>query len=128
MQNPKKLDCYNKSYEFSKKIIELIEPIRYKNQRLYDQLFGSSTSVPANLMEFGSMETTQQKANKLRICIGEANESEMWLDLLKDMKHIDEQQHKDLMLDLKIIRMALFNLLKRVKEDDKNAIPNRKTD
>jgi len=116
MQNPEKLEVYQQSYELSKDVLLELENVQGKF-RLKEQLFGAVSSIPANLMEFGSMENKQQQAQKIRVCIGEAYEAQYWFDLCKDTGIINEQKHKDYTNRVKVVRMKLFNLLRAVKSE-----------
>jgi len=118
MQNPEKLDVYKLGYELSKDVLIALESMKGKF-RLKEQLFGAVSSIPANLMEFGSMENKKQQAQKIRVCIGEAYEAQYWFDLCKDTGLISEEQHKDFTNRIKVIRMKLYNLLKVVKSEIK---------
>ena len=116
MQNPEKLQVYQESYSLSKDVLLSLEEVQGRF-RLKEQLSGAVTSIPANLMEFGSMENKKQQAQKLRVCIGEAYEAQYWFNLCKDVGIIDEQKHKDYVNRIKVIRMKLFNLLEAVKKE-----------
>ena len=118
MQNPEKLDVYQLGYELSKDVLQELENVKGKF-RLKEQLFGAVSAIPANLMEFGSMENKKQQAQKLRVCIGEAYEAQYWFDLCKDTGLIPDDRHKNYKNRIKVIRMKLFNLLKAVKSEIK---------
>lgn len=116
MQNPEKLEVYRESYELSRDVLMELDVIQGKF-RLKEQLFGAVSSIPANLMEFGAMESKSQQAQKIRVCIGEAYEAQYWFNLCKDTGLIDEQKHKDYLNRIKVVRMKLFNLLKAVQRE-----------
>lgn len=116
MQNPEKLNVYKESYKLSKDVFVELENMK-KSFRLKEQLFGAVSSIPANLMEFGSIDNKKQQAQKLKVCIGEAYEAQYWFDLCKDIGIITEEKHKDFLNRVKVIRMKLFNLLKSVKSE-----------
>ncbi len=81
---------------------------------LKEQLFGSITAIPANLAEMSSMENKNQQTNKLRVCIGECNETEFWLAFCKDVGLITEQVCKEYVDRITKVRMMLFSLLKSI--------------
>lgn len=56
----KKLRVYEKAFELSLEIYHLMK--ESDNLRLKSQLFGSTTSVCANLAEFASYDTTDRKS------------------------------------------------------------------
>lgn len=115
-QNPEKLEVYQEGYQLSKDVFLELENVN-KSFRLKEQLFGAVSSIPANLMEFGSMENKKQQAQKLRVCIGEAYEAQYWFDLCKDVGIISPEKHKNFTNRIKVIRMKLFNLLNAVKNE-----------
>ncbi|MBU0898946.1 MAG: four helix bundle protein [Nanoarchaeota archaeon] len=116
MQNPEKLEVYKESYALSKDVLLELEGVKGKF-RLKEQLFGAVSAIPANLMEFGSMENKNQQAQKIRVCIGEAYEAQYWFDLCRDVGILSEEKHKDFINRVKVVRMKLFNLLKAVKSE-----------
>ena len=119
-QNFNNLDVYNEAYSLAQDIYKETEKIE-KHFRLKEQLFGSSTAVCANLAEMAAMDNKKQQAQKVKVCIGETNESEFWLNFCKDAGLIEESKFKDYINRLKVIRMKLYNLLRSIeKESEKN--------
>ncbi len=119
MQNHKNLAVYREAYELSKELYKETEGIK-GHFRLKEQLFGSSTSVPANLAEMAAMDNKNQQAQKIRICIGECNETDFWLEFCKDCGLVEPNKHTYYFNKLNKIRMRLFNLLKAIKVPDVN--------
>ena len=115
MQNFQKLDVYQNAYSLSRQIYEDIKDS--KHFRLKEQLFGSSTAICANLAEMAAFENKSQQKQKVIVCIGEANETEFWLDFCKDTELLSQEKHKLYVNELHKIRMKLFNLLKSIKMD-----------
>ena len=114
MQNPYNLEVYKLSYDLSKDVILELENIKGKF-RLQEQLLGAITSIPANLMEFCSMNKPPQQAEKLRVCIGEAFEAEYWLNLCKDLELIDKSKCEQFVYRVIEVRKKLFSLRDSVK-------------
>ena len=115
MQDFHKLQVYQEAFALSKEIFKTSS--EWKHFRLKEQLFGSVTSVCANLAEMGAFDNNNQKIQKVITCIGECNETEFWLDFSKDLSLITLEQHKSWNNQLRPIRMKLFNLLKSMKDD-----------
>jgi four helix bundle protein len=115
MQDFKKLAVYQTAYYLSKDLYNEIKGVK-GNFRLKEQLFGSSTAICANLAEMGSFDNRNQQRQKVATCIGEANETEFWLNFCKDVEIINEDKFKDYLNRLKTTRMMLYNLHKSVKE------------
>lgn len=108
MQDFKKLIVYQEAYILCKDIYS--ELGKTKEYRLKSQLFGSATSIPANIAEMAGATTSKQMAHKLSICIGEANETEFWLDFCRDASIIDADKHSDFLNRLHGIRKMLISL------------------
>ena len=57
---------------------------RAEAQIIGKQLLRSGTSVAANLRETSRARTRSEFISKLEVCIQEADESDLWLELLRD--------------------------------------------
>ena len=57
---------------------------RAEAQVIGKQLLRSGTSVAANLREASRARTRPEFISKLEVCIQEADESDLWLELLRD--------------------------------------------
>lgn len=110
-QNFKNLQVYQEAYALAKDIYNELREID-KHFRLKDQVLGSTTSVCTNLAEMASMDNKNQQKQKVITAIGEANETEVWLDLCKDVGLIEEGKYTDYLNRNKKIRMMLYNLKK----------------
>jgi len=115
----KGLRVYQDAYALARDIYKETESVP-GNFRIKDQLWGSSTSICTNLAEMSPMTNRNQELQKTIVAIGEANETEFWLDFCKDVGHLSEEKHKELLNRLKAIRMSLFNL-KRYIDDQKGS-------
>ena len=115
-QNFKNLKVYQEAYKLSKDIYNEMKDLR-GNFRLKEQLFGSATSICANLAEMGSFENKNQQRQKVGTCIGEANETEFWLNFCADCGLLEEGKFKDFLNRVKTTRMMLYNLQKSIKKE-----------
>ncbi|ODS42792.1 MAG: hypothetical protein MSIBF_05780 [Candidatus Altiarchaeales archaeon IMC4] len=116
VQNFKNLRVYQDAYALARDIYKATESLK-GNYRIKDQIGGSSTSICTNLAEMSSFENKNQQKQKISTCIGEANETEFWLDFYRDVGHLTEEKHKEFLNKLKPIRMSLFKLLGAIKKD-----------
>lgn len=116
----KSLRVYNLAYTYAIQVIKEIEYLN--NDRIKDQLFGSTTSVPANLAECGGFKTNPYIKNKLRICIGECNETEFWLDLCHDLKLLPEEKISSLKSTNENIRVMLCSLYKKFQPTQRDSL------
>jgi len=112
MQNFHNLRVYQKAFDLSK---EIYKDVKTSNQyRIRDQILGSATSICANLAEMSSFDNKNQLRQKVKICIGETNETEFWVSFLRDIKIISKERSKKFLGDLKLVRMMLYGLLKKI--------------
>jgi four helix bundle protein len=92
------LKVYQLAYELALKIHKITKefPVEEKYS-LVDQIRRSSRSVAANLAE--AWKTRRYKKafiSKLVDCSGEAGETEVWLDLSKDLGYLQKANYDDL--------------------------------
>jgi len=113
-QDFKKLNVYQQAYDLAKDIYNELKDIK-GNFRLKEQLFGSSTAICANLAEMGAFDNVNQVKQKVHTCIGEANETDFWLNFCKDVDILSEAKFKDFQDRVKTTRMMLCNLNKAIK-------------
>lgn len=112
-QNPFVMDVYKEGKELAKEVFQITKD--FKHFRLRDQYFGAASSIPANLAELGAFDNRNQILQKIRVCIGEANECEFWTDLCGELGLIDPAKHKEIRNKTKKLRMMLYNFLKVAK-------------
>jgi len=114
MQNFKNLRVYEEAFRLSKDIFQFMDG-KNMNRRARDQLLASCSSICANLAEMGAFESIPAKRQKLIVCIGEANETEFWLDLCHSLKVIPQREHIRFMDSLVRIRSMLCKLKSSVE-------------
>ena len=101
MQDFKKLKVYQEAYDLSKNVYNELKDVK-GNFRLKEQLFGSTTAICANLAEMGAFDNRNQQRQKVATCIGEANETEFWLNFCKDAELLNEEKFKEFVNRLKM--------------------------
>jgi len=89
MQNDKeklKKDFKKRLYSFTLKLIEFLDTLPKDNvsRRLGDQLLRSGTSIIANYVEGQAASSKKDFTNFFNIALKSANESKLWLALLRD--------------------------------------------
>ena len=84
IQNPRKFDLEERTFEFAKKVIEFTNklPKTISNIEIGKQLVRSAGSVGANYIEANESLGKKDFAMRIRICRKEAKESRYWLRLL----------------------------------------------
>ncbi len=115
-QDFKKLKVYDEAYRLAKDLYNELKDVK-SNFRLKEQIFGSTTAICANLAEMSAFDNKNAQRQKVATCLGEANETEFWLNFCKDVGLLNESKFKDFANRLKITRMMLFNLHKAVKAE-----------
>ena len=93
------LIVYQKSYNLAMEIFEISKDFpKEEKYSLTDQIRRSSRSVPANIAEaWVKRKYPKSFVSKLLDSLGEESETEVWIDMSKDCKYIDEQLHKSLL-------------------------------
>lgn len=106
-----------KSFNFSVKIVNLYQSIitTKKEFVLSRQLLRSGTSIGAMVRESEQAESRADFIHKLAIALKEANETEYWLDLLKETDYISTLEHNDINEDLGEILKLLTSIIKTSK-------------
>jgi len=94
------LIVYQKSYKLALEIFKITKSFpKEEKYSLTDQIRRSSRSVPANLSEaWAKRKYVKVFVNKLSDCLGEASETEVWLDMSFDLGYIDKLNH-DIFID-----------------------------
>jgi four helix bundle protein len=93
MENDKekfKKEFKKRLYTFALKLIEFLDRLPKDNvsKRLGDQLLRGGTSVVANYVEGQAASSKKDFTNFFNICLKSANESKLWLALLRDSKRV----------------------------------------
>ncbi|NOY79174.1 MAG: four helix bundle protein [Calditrichaeota bacterium] len=83
-----KKDFKNRLYHFVLKLIDFLDHLPKDNisNRLGDQLLRSGTSILANYVEGQAASSKKDFTNYFNISLKSANESKLWVALLRDSK------------------------------------------
>jgi four helix bundle protein len=79
------------------------------------QLLRSGTSVAANLREASRARTGTEFASKLEVCVQEADESDLWLELLRDDCGIENDLLAQLLAETNELIAIFITMAKRTK-------------
>lgn len=92
------MDIYNRANAFSRVLVQIVQSVRRDavNQSMLIQIIRSGTSIGANLAEADGSPTRKDFMNKLSIAVKEGKETLYWLDLLKDVGYINNDQYDNL--------------------------------
>ena len=88
---------------------------RAEAQVIGRQLLRSGTSVAANFREASRARTTLEFISKLEVCIQEADETDLWLELLRDDCGISNEKIKGLLLETNELISIFVTMVKRSK-------------
>ena len=91
MQNDKekiKKEFKKRLYDFTLRLIEFLDKLPDDNvsRRIGDQLLRSGTSIIANYIEGQAASSKKDFTNYFNISLKSANESKLWLAILRDSK------------------------------------------
>ena len=81
-------------YEFVLKLIDFIDKLPNDNvsKRVSDQLLRSGTSILGNYIEGGSASSKKDFVNFFNHSLKSANESKLWLAILRDSKRANKEE------------------------------------
>ncbi len=87
----KDLEVYQESYRLAIGMYQLVNKLPAEAFELVKQIKRSSMSIPLNIAEgYGKKESVAEFKRHLRMSIGSANEIEVLLAMLKDLKYFAE--------------------------------------
>ncbi len=100
--NNRKSEFKRRLYNFTLDLIKFIEKLPNDNvsKRLSDQLLRSGTSVIANYIEGQAASSRKDYTNFFNISLKSANESKLWLSLLKDSGKSSKEDSENLIKEL----------------------------
>lgn len=106
-----------KSFLFAVRIVNLSKFLNYEKKEyvISKQLLRSGTSVGAMVRESEHAESKADFIHKLPISLKEANESEYWLELLKETNYISNSEFESLQKDINEILRLLISIIKTSK-------------
>jgi four helix bundle protein len=122
MQNDKekfKKDFKRRLYNFTLRLIALVDKLAQENisRRLGDQLLRSGTSIIGNYVEAQSASSRRDFVNYFTTALKSANESKLWISLLRDSGRLTAQDADNLLDELneisKILASSILTLKKR---------------
>lgn len=91
----------NKSYAFAIRIVKLSQYLQAEKREfvLSKQILRSGTSIGALIREAEFGQSRADFISKMSISLKEANETEYWLNLLKDTDYIEQNLFESLQSD-----------------------------
>ena len=106
-----------KSYAFAIRIVKMTWYLQEdKNERvLSKQVLRSGTSIGALVREAEFAQSTADFVHKLNVALKEANETDYWLNLLKDTGYISEDAFESIHSDCKELIAMFVSSIKTLK-------------
>lgn len=108
-----------KSKAFAIRIIRLYQHLTTEKKEfiLSKQVIRSGTSIGANIRESLRAQSTADFQAKLQIALKEADETQYWLELLKDTDYISGKAADSLIADCEEIIRLIVLIVKGSKEN-----------
>jgi four helix bundle protein len=109
-----------KSYQFALRIIKLDQYLRKEKKELVlsKQVLRSGTSIGALIRESEQAESKADFIHKMAVALKEANETDYWLNLLKDSNLIPENLFDSFKTDIDEILKLLTSIIRSAKKMD----------
>ena len=106
-----------KSKKFAIRIVRLYQYLQEEKKEyvLSKQLLRSGTSVGANVNEALQGQSRKDFIAKMSISLKEINETEYWLELLKETNYITREQYESISKDCKEVAKLLTSIVKTSK-------------
>lgn len=114
----KKSVVKDKSYNFAIRVVNLYKYLieEKKEYVLSKQVLKSGTSVGALIREGEHAESKADFIHKLSIALKEINETEYWLNILKDTGYIDKTMFVSMNGDCSELIAILISIIKTTKK------------
>ena len=117
-----------KSYLFGIRIVKLSQYLQIEKKEfvLSKQILRSGTAIGALIREAEYGQSKIDFIHKLTISLKEANETEYWINILKDTNYIDIKLLESLLDDCKQLLKLLITSIKTAKNNVQRATNNEK--
>ena len=108
------------SYDFGCRITRLFqyltEDADYKEFVQSKQIYRSGTSIGANVRESKHAQSDADFLSKMSIAYKEADETDYWMNLLRDNGYLNDEQFESLSHDMQRILKILTSIVKTMNE------------
>lgn len=113
----KKNVIMSKSYAFALRVIKLYKYLvaEKKEYVLSKQLLRSGTAIGALVKEGEHAQSKADFLNKMNIALKEANETEYWIELLRDSEYLRQSETLSILADVSEIIKILASIVKSTK-------------
>jgi four helix bundle protein len=106
-----------KSFAFALRVVKLYRHLCEEKREyvMSKQLLRSGTAIGALVREAEQAESRPDFVHKLAIALKEANETEYWIELLRQSDYIDDPGYASISSDIKDLLRLLTAIIKRTK-------------
>lgn len=109
---------YAKSYAFALRIVQMNKFLRERQEFvLSKQVMRSGTAIGALVRESEFAQSKADFVNKLNIALTEANETDYWLNLLKDSGYLSDKSFSSIETDCGELIALLISSIKTAREN-----------
>ncbi len=116
----KEAGIHELSYDFGCRITRLFqyltEDAEYKEFVQSKQIYRSGTSIGANVRESKHAQSDADFLSKMSIAYKEADETDYWLNLLRDNGYLNDEQFESLSHDMQRILKILTSIVKTLNQ------------
>ncbi len=111
-----------KSYLFAVRIAKMVKYIECspKEYGLINQIFRSGTAIGALVSEAAYAQSPADFISKLSIALKECNETLYWLNILKDIEYLIENEFESISNDCQELLALLISSIKTTKQNNEN--------
>ena len=110
----------DKTFAFALRINKLFKYLTQEQREFVQskQVLRSGTSIGALVKEAEHAQSRSDFIHKMNVALKEANETEYWLNLLKDSEYIDIKSYNSIHQDCSELIKLLVSIVKSSKESD----------
>ena len=108
---------HQKSYAFAIRTVKMVKYLQEdkKDYVLSKQVLRSGTAIGALVREAEFAQSTADCINKFNVALKEANETDYWLNLLRDTEYLDDDEFKSISKDCLELIAILVSSIKTLK-------------
>ena len=108
----------NKSFAFALRTIKLYKYLVYEKKEyvLSKQLLRSGTSIGALIREGEHAQSKADFLNKMNVALKEANETQYWIELLRDSSYLSSEESISIYDDATELIKLLASIVKSTKQ------------
>ena len=108
---------HQKSYAFALRIVRMVKYLRESRNEfvLSKQVLRSGTAIGALVRESEFAQSDADFLNKLYVALKETNETDYWLNILKDTGYIEEESFNSMINDCRELAAILISSTKTLK-------------